>query len=148
MSEKSHPRVGLGVYVIKNSKFLIAERLSPHGKNTWSAPGGHLENGESLEECAIREVAEETGLKVTNFRFLGVTNDIFGPDKHYITISMAADWESGEPQRLEPNKCLGWHWVDLDSLPPNKFLSLENLLKSPHIKNLENELKSKKEVRK
>ena len=38
-------------------------------------PGGHLEMMESWEQCATREVEEETGLKVHDVKFLHVTND-------------------------------------------------------------------------
>lgn len=140
------PSVGIGVYVIKDGKFLIGERIGAHGANTWCAPGGHLEYGESWEDCAVREVAEETGLKIKSTRFLGLTNDIFSEGKHYITISLAADWVSGEPTITEPDKCLGWRWVDLNSLPKNQFLSLEQILASEFCVNLESELdKSKKD---
>ena len=143
-NKENRPKVGFGVYVIKDGKFLVSERLSPHGRNTWSAPGGHLENGEELNEGALREVLEETGLRVKSLRFLGLTNDIFSSEKHYVTIALAADWESGEPERCEPDKCLGWHWVDLKSLPAVKFLSFKNLLKSDFRGNLEAELAKSK----
>jgi len=55
-------------------------------------PGGHLEMYESWEECAIREVKEETDLDVKRASFLHVTNDLMAAEKkHYITIFMAAE---------------------------------------------------------
>lgn len=54
-------------------------------------PGGHLEFGESFENCATREVLEETGLTVQNVRFLTATNDVMEDEgKHYVTIFMGA----------------------------------------------------------
>lgn len=141
---ENRPEVGLGVYIIKDGKFLMGERIGAHGAHTWAPPGGHLENGESFEECALREVAEEVGLKINNLRLIGLTNDVFSPDKHYITIAMSADYDSGEPQILEPDKCLSWQWFDLKTLPSAKFLPVENFLKSTQAENLKTELKNSK----
>ncbi|MCL2281009.1 NUDIX domain-containing protein [Candidatus Saccharibacteria bacterium] len=97
MSSKSkRPGVGIGVYIIKDSKLLMGERIGAHQANMFAAPGGHLEFGETWEECAEREVMEETGIKITNARFLGVTNDVMlDDDRHYITIAIAADYARG-----------------------------------------------------
>jgi 8-oxo-dGTP diphosphatase len=78
-----------------------------------------LEFGESFEECAAREVAEETGLKVRNIRYVTATNDIMKADnKHYITIFTVCerDDDRQEPEVLEPNKCEGWEWWSWEEL--------------------------------
>ena len=50
-------------------------------------PGGHLEKGEGIFDCARRETLEETGLEVKDLKFVTITNDIFeAENKHYITI--------------------------------------------------------------
>ena len=136
MNDK-RPRVGIGVYIIKDRKILLGERVGAHQANTFCAPGGHLEFGESWEECAKRETLEETGLEIENVRFLGLTNDIMGDDnKHYITIAMIADCSTGEPVNLEPNKCLGWKWYSLNDIPDKKSAFLENFLNSEFADNL------------
>ena len=123
------PKVGVGVLLIKNSKILLGKRKNAHGAGTWSPPGGHLEFGESFEECAMREVLEETGMQVKTTRRYSVTNDIFTYEhKHYITIFMIADSFIGEPKVLEPDKCESWEWFDVHNLPDNLFKPLENLL--------------------
>ena len=38
----------------------------------WSFPGGHVEKGESMYDCAVREVKEETGLEISNLMFCGI----------------------------------------------------------------------------
>ena len=58
------PRVGIGIFVFKNHKFIMGCRKGAHGEGTWSVPGGHLEFGETIEEGSAREVLEETGLKI------------------------------------------------------------------------------------
>ena len=41
--------------------------------------------------------------------------------KHYVDIGVIADWKSGEPHVLEPEKCEGWDWYSLDNLPMPLF---------------------------
>lgn len=86
------PRVGVGILIIKDGKVLLGLRKTSHGMGTWCPPGGHLEFGESMEDCARREVLEETGMKIENLRFSTATNDVFVEDgKHYITLHMLAE---------------------------------------------------------
>lgn len=118
------PKVGIGVIVINNGKVLLGKRKNAHGEGTWCYPGGHLEYGESFEDCAKREVMEETGLTIKNLRFGVVTNDIFDEQKHYITICMIADIDSGEVQLKEPEKCSEWAWFDWHHLPSPLFLPI------------------------
>ncbi len=125
------PKVGVGVCVVKGGKVLLGQRLNAHGEGSWCFPGGHLEFGESWENCAIREVFEETGLAIKNIRFVTCTNDIFSrEDKHYITIYMQADWKVGKPQVLEPDKMIKWQWFDWDKLPSPLFIPMQHLVET------------------
>jgi len=122
-------RVGVAVIIIRNNRILLGERIGSHGANTWATPGGHLEMGESIEDCAQREVLEETGLVIGNIKKFGFTNDIFNQeDKHYITLYVTAVSEHGEAQIKEPTKCKQWRWCDINELPKPLFLPLINLL--------------------
>lgn len=124
------PLVGISAVVVKGSKVLLGKRIGAHGENTWAFPGGHLEFGESFEECTEREVREETGLKIKNIRFGIVTNDIFKKeDKHYITIFMVCNYASGKEKVMEPEKCERWEWFEWRNLPKPLFLPIQNLLK-------------------
>ncbi len=124
------PKVGVAVYVMREGKFLMGKRLGAHGEGSWCVPGGHLEFGESIEDCARREVMEETGMKIKNIRFFGLTNDIFETEnKHYITISMKADWDETEPSIEEPDKYVEQDWFTKDNLPEPLFLPLKNLIR-------------------
>lgn len=114
-------RVGVACFVWKNGKFLIAKRQGSHGAATWSVPGGHLEFDETWEDCARREVLEETGLQIKNIRFLAATNDIFKEGKHYATVWMESDWAGGEPAILEPDRCSAQNWCTFSTLPAPLF---------------------------
>ena len=127
--EPRRPVVGIGVIVLRNHRILLGKRRNVHGAGDWSPPGGHLDFGETPENCAIREVREETGLTIENVRPGGVTNDIFlSEQKHYITLFLIADCPTGTPELLEPDKCEGWVWYDWTALPEPLFLPLRNLL--------------------
>ncbi|MGY0195174.1 DUF1993 family protein [Leptothrix sp. BB-4] len=124
-----HPRVGVGVLVFDDAgRVLLGLRRGAHGAGTWSAPGGHLEWGESFEHCARREVAEETGLVLGALQCGPVTNDVFAAEgRHYATVVMLARHPGGTPQRLEPDKCEAWSWFDWQALPQPLFAPLASL---------------------
>ena len=126
MSDKPNVRVGVGAFVLDPSRgtpenpcFLVGRRKGSHGAGSIALPGGHLEFGETPEDCAARELLEETGLQVKNVRFLTATNDpMLSENKHYITMFMTCvrTDESHVPENLEPHKCEGWDWVDWKDL--------------------------------
>ncbi|MCO5547796.1 hypothetical protein L7F22_001248 [Adiantum nelumboides] len=131
------PRVGVGVLVLDKSQssVIVGRRRSSLGDSKFALPGGHLEFGETWEECAAREVLEETGLVIHNVRFAGVTNTIMLKERrpwHYVTIFMQGELldPTQEPQNLEPDKCHGWEWVEWPSIPEPVFEPLQTLLKS------------------
>jgi len=126
--DTQRPAVGVGMHIQKDGAWLLMYKKSKHGMNTWSAPGGHLEHGESWEECGRREALEEVGLDVGAVRFGGVTNDIYESGKHYVTVHLVAEWKGGEPQSLEPEKCEKMGWFRPDELPEPLFLSTRNFL--------------------
>lgn len=109
---------------MKEGKVLLGKRISSHGTGEYAWPGGHMEHMESFEGCAKREVREETGIEIKNVRFVRLMNLKQYAPKHYVDIGLAADWESGEPQVMEPEKCEGWAWYALDALPEPLFGTL------------------------
>jgi 8-oxo-dGTP diphosphatase len=124
------PLIGVAVIVIKNGKVLLGKRKNSHGDGTWAFPGGHLEFNESIEECAHREIFEETGIRITNLRFGPYTNDIFDREgKHYVTLHVLADYDSGVPTVKEPHKCEEWQWHRWPPEVQQHFLPIVNLLK-------------------
>ncbi|HUX80882.1 MAG TPA: NUDIX hydrolase [Candidatus Paceibacterota bacterium] len=133
-------RVGIGVFIFKNGKFLMGKRIGSHGEGSWSVPGGHLEFGESFADTAKREVLEETGLIIKNIRFGAVTNDLFQKEeKHYVTIWVLSDYESGVAMILEPDKYVDQGWFDFDTLPSPLFLPWEQLFESGFVEKIKSE---------
>ncbi len=130
MGDTKEFRIGVGVIVKKGNFVLLGKRKNSHEAGTWAFPGGHLEFGEKAEDCAVREVAEEAGIIIKNLKKEAFTEDISGEEgRHYITLFVSADYESGEPKVLEVNKCEGWEWFEWDSLPKPLFTQVSNLIR-------------------
>lgn len=118
--ENPHPKVGIGVMIWKDGKVLMGRRKNSHGAGTFAWPGGHLEFMESFEDCARRETREEAGIEIKNIRFLRLCN-FRSNGRHYADIGVMAEWASGEPMIMEPEKCEGWAWYDPAELPQPLF---------------------------
>jgi 8-oxo-dGTP diphosphatase len=126
-TEKPKPRVGVGVVIRKDNKILLGLRKNAHGADSWSPPGGHLEFMETIEECAMRETTEETGLSITNIQRPVFTEEFYKVEnKHYINLMVTVDWKAGDPQVLEQDKCDRWEWFEWNNLPSPLFLPLQN----------------------
>ncbi|OGZ05074.1 MAG: hypothetical protein A2942_02410 [Candidatus Lloydbacteria bacterium RIFCSPLOWO2_01_FULL_50_20] len=123
-------RVGIAVMIFRNGKVLIGKRKGAHGEGEYAFPGGRLEHGESLIDGALREIKEECGITVGNIRFQCVLNVLDFFPEHYVGVGFIADWVAGEPQVLEPDKCEGWDWYSLDTLPQPLFVPTATMIKS------------------
>lgn len=128
------PRVGVGVIIVRDGCVLLGERMGSHGAGTWALPGGHLEFGESIEDCARRETVEETGLHLEVVKPAPYTNDVMHQEgKHYVTAFVLASAQAGEPQVLEPEKCKEWRWFRWSALPDNLFQPLRTLVNQGYV---------------
>ena len=134
---KQKPGVGFGVMILREEKILLGRRhqdpekasILLHGEGTWTMPGGKLHFQEKLKKGAIREVFEETGIKVKNFKIISVSNDIVS-DAHFVTIGFLAEEFEGEAKVMEPEEITEWKWFDLNNLPSPLFLPSEKIIKN------------------
>ncbi len=109
--------------IIKNGKILLGKRKGSHGENTYGWVGGHLEFGETPEQCLEREALEEAGISLKNITFLCVSN-IIAYNKHYLDLEFTAETDD-EPKVMETTKLESWDWYDLDNLPSPLFKAVE-----------------------
>jgi 8-oxo-dGTP diphosphatase len=122
------PFVGVGVVIENGDQWLLMRRRMTHGEGTWSTPGGHLDFGEHPADCARRETAEETGLRVERVEFVGITNDVFDSDRHYVTLWFTAHGPIGEAYLAAPDEATELGWFPRDALPQPLFEPLRRLL--------------------
>ncbi|PHM63682.1 nucleotide triphosphate diphosphatase NUDT15 [Xenorhabdus ishibashii] len=124
--------VGVGV-IITNDKgeILLGKRTSQHAPY-WSIFGGHVDPGESFEECAIREIKEEIDLTIHDPKVYGICNNLETyreEGKHTVSVCLLAQYAGGEPKLMEPDKCEQLMWCDPDHLPEPHFEASRNAIK-------------------
>jgi len=108
------------VFLIKGRKVLLARRFNTGYKDgQYSTMSGHVEAGESIDECAIREIEEEAGVKIkpSELRLFHVMNRY--SDHDYIDFYFLCKKWQGSPIIGETDKCDDISWFDLDKLPDN-----------------------------
>lgn len=112
------PTVDVVIYSPERGIVLVERKNPPLG---WALPGGFVEYGESLEEAACREAAEETGLAVSLDGLIGVySSPRRDPRQHTITTAFfATSLANKEPDGGDDAAAA--HFFPLDSLPPLVF---------------------------
>jgi len=101
-------------------------------QNDFTFPKGHLESGESLEGCAIKEVREETGLDIKIIKQLWVMEYRDSSQKDVTTVYYLAT--SVDDQKAKPEKDCSIEWVDIFKVKDK--ISYENL-KNFYVDNIE-----------
>jgi 8-oxo-dGTP diphosphatase len=126
--DRVHPSVGVGAMVVREDKVMLARRKGSHGAGSYAWCGGGLEFGESLEDAAVREVQQESGLVVRKVELMCVSN-IREYERHYIDFEFLVE-ASGDPELKEPDSSEPWHWYALDDVPRPLFRPVELALDS------------------
>jgi len=109
----------VGAVVFKEDKVLLVLRGKPPAEKQWSIPGGCVELGETLQEAAEREIAEETGIAIQAGKPI-YTFDVIEHDEnghirfHYVIVDLAADYVSGELRAGDD--AVDVSWVSLKDL--------------------------------
>ena len=90
----------------------------------WDTIGGHVEEGESLDEALIREIREETGVTATRFRLIATVRERqperYGDALHHVYA--VTDWHGGEPAKVcDEHTELKWFGV-------SEMRSLKNIV--------------------
>lgn len=134
MTEKLPPlKFGVGVFIWKNDKILLHKRKNAHGAGHWGLAGGHIDEGETAAQAAIREVFEETGIQIESVIPSGwVEHHFKESNKRYVTLFFTQYLDANspvEPEVREPDKCEKWIWADLDNLPSPLFGPLDDFIK-------------------
>lgn len=130
-------RKAVRCYLIKNDKVVVTKYKEKNKKSGYyDIPGGKIEEGETPEQTAIREMREETGLKVGNLKYKG-NMIIEYPNKIFDFDVFVTNESEGEPQEVEENTA---EWIDIkELLQKEKILSNIMILDRFFIKGLIND---------
>jgi len=109
----------VGAVIFREDKVLLVLRGKPPAEKQWSIPGGCVELGETLQEAAEREIAEEAGIiiqaKNPIYTFDVIERDENGDIRfHYVIVDLAADYVSGELRAGDD--AVDVSWVSLKDL--------------------------------
>lgn len=136
-------------YIERDGKYLMLHRTkkkTDQSHDKWLGVGGKFEDGESPEECMLREVREETGLTLTSYAFRGIVtfvSDCWETEyMHLFTASeyegVLSDCEEGELEWVKKEKVSALHLWEGDRL------FLERLNGSPDFFSLKLEYKGER----
>ena len=138
MSEQQFPEPTVGIFIFnQNGEILLLE--SHKWPGVYVVPGGHVELGEHLEEAAVREAKEETGLDIYDLEFIHFQQFVYDPAfwkrRHFIFFDFAAKTNNTTVQLNDEAQKYAW-------MEPTEALNLE--LDSYTRASLEHYLESKR----
>ncbi len=115
-----NPIPSVAVLIIdENNRILLTKRGAEPAIGLWCLPGGFIELGETVEDTVIREVAEETGLRVIPVESLGHCSKINGYHGDVILLGYTAEVTGGELHAGDD--AVEAQYFDLDELPDIAF---------------------------
>lgn len=121
-------RVGVQAIVRRERDLLMVQRSRGFGEGSWCFPGGHLEPGETIVECAVRELLEETGVHGEEPQVILVTDPMEIANYH-MQIGVAMTSWSGDPVVVDPTECRAVEFIPLDNLPTDIFPPSQDVLR-------------------
>jgi len=114
------PRIGCGAVIQRaDGAILLVQRGRQPEQGHWGLPGGKVDWMEKVEDAMVREVLEETGLKVSVERLLCVV-DHFEPalGQHWVApVYLVRAPADAQAMHLEPEAILALDWFQPDALP-------------------------------
>lgn len=106
------PVVGVGGVVVREGRALLIRRGKEPLYGRWTVPGGTVELGETLEEALVREMEEETGLRVEPIKLLTVFDRIHREGErvvfHHVIVDYLCRWRSGEARAASDALEVAW----------------------------------------
>ena len=118
--DKKTPVLSTLCHIIKDDCYLMMHRVKKENdinKDKWIGVGGKFEYGESPEECLLREVKEETGLTLLNYKFRGIVTFCYGEDVVEYMHLFDADEFEGELTDCDEGELVWVPIKDVCSLP-------------------------------
>lgn len=118
------PVVATIAAVIRDDEVLLVRRANPPDAGRWGFPGGKIETGETIQQTALRELVEETGVRA-HAREVFTAVDVLDYDnagslrQHFVLVAVRCEWKAGEPQ--PGDDALEARWFSLDQIDQSKL---------------------------
>ena len=123
-------------------RVLLTLRKRPPEAGCWSIVGGKVDFLEQLDQCAVREAREETGLEVELIRLLCVTDHLLpGEGQHWVAPAYLGRVVGGQARNCEPDKTEDLRWFELSNVPENLTMTARNAI-AAYIRGLGNNSRS------
>ena len=124
--------LSLGGLVVDN-KILLIKRVKPPFVGMWALPGGKLEFGEHVDECAVREIEEETGIKTECEALKGVVSEIVHEDdkEMHFMMFVCRLQHKGSIELKESNEG-ELRWFDIDKIKEHKNIIVSSDIEMIH----------------
>lgn len=109
-TDVAKPTLAVSVAVVRDGRVLLVRRGREPSRGIWAFPGGRVEDGESPEEAARRELMEETALSagpMAPYRRVAIEAAAPGAPSFDLTV-FAADWAEGVLQAADDAEAAGW----------------------------------------
>jgi ADP-ribose pyrophosphatase YjhB (NUDIX family) len=120
--------IHVSVVLRRQNRILLVQEEKAENHGRWNLPGGHLELRETLQQGALREVKEETGLQVRLSELVGVYTSIQPPDYHAIRFVFTAEHDGNEPMAGDEILAVQWHSLaEVEALPDSALVGGERL---------------------
>ncbi|MCQ2510252.1 MAG: 8-oxo-dGTP diphosphatase [Lachnospiraceae bacterium] len=108
-------------YIEKDEKFLMMHRVSKKqdaNAGKWIGVGGHFQEGESPDECLLREVQEETGLQLTSYSLRGIITFVSDEWGYEYMFLYTADGFEGSADEESLAACTEGHlqWIPKEQI--------------------------------
>ena len=121
------------IVILRSNAVLLQKRYrTGYLDGYYDLPSGHVERGETIKECCVRELREETSLIVErhDLRLIHVYQNFANPDNPSFGYIFLAEKWSGEPAIQEKEKCDDMKFFALDKLPGKTVAQVKEALKN------------------
>ncbi|MCR8826633.1 NUDIX hydrolase [Pseudosulfitobacter koreensis] len=118
------PTLAALAVVIRDDHVLLVQRRNEPDAGLWGFPGGHVDLGETALDAAVRELAEETGVRARALRYLtNIDVIVHGPDgtlrHHFLLAVVLCAYPEGDP--VAADDALAAEWVPVMDVMRNRL---------------------------